>query len=86
MVRFSERHCIGATDVNFPFPFGWLFITGLSSVIAKRFLTPAIVGYGLAGLLVGNVMEFVFYKANGGHTITTQNRSATLGRSPQKSP
>ncbi len=60
----SGRHCVGNTDVNFLFPFGWIFIASLAGVIAEKLLClPLIPGYIISGLIAGNTMELIFFKS-----------------------
>lgn len=61
--ELSGRHCIGKTDVNFLFPFGWLNIAGLTSIMAEKIMgMPPLAAYILAALVVGNLNEFIFFK------------------------
>jgi hypothetical protein len=61
--QISERHCIGNTDINFLFPFAWLNIVGLTSLIAeKSHLLPLFPSYILSAVVAGNVNEFMFFK------------------------
>jgi hypothetical protein len=61
--QLAQRHCIKKTDINFLFPFAWLCIIGLSSVLAEKIIkTPLFPAYIIAVFLIGNTCEFIFYK------------------------
>lgn len=62
--QLKEKHCIGRSDVNFLFPFGWLMTAGLTSLIATRLPSsiPTVVTFIIGALIAGNAMELIFHR------------------------
>jgi hypothetical protein len=60
--QLRERHCIRNSDVNFIFPLGWMSIAGWTAVVAEKLLPlPLFPAYIIAGFVVGNAHEYLFY-------------------------
>lgn len=60
----KTKRCIAKTDVNFLFPLGWNLIFGTVALSANNSwfgTTGAIWQYVLAALVIGNIMERVFF-------------------------
>jgi len=61
--RLSEKHCVGRSDVNLIFPFGWLEMCALTAFFAERVWGMNLfAGYIVGSFIVGNINEFFFYK------------------------